>query len=200
MPQMLAAWLKSCTDVSSILDRTLDRCLALTGTRRGNIQVMDWTSGHLEIAAQHGFDHEFLKFFARVRADDGSACGRALAAREAIIVNDVERDKAFSPASRSIVLGSGIRAVQSMPLISTSGALVGMLSVHFGAVRYPAVSELMIMKTLAQTAANAVIAQRARVAEPVRRSLDLIASSKALLRQIARDEEMRTGGAVTTSD
>ena len=198
MPDVLAAELKSCTDVQSVLNCTLERCLTATGTQHGNIQLMNWTSGCLTIAAQRGFESEFLRFFARVRADDGSACGRALRARAAIIVDNVETDKAFSPASRSIVLGAGIRAVQSIPLISRSGAFVGMLSTHFEAARYPADSELTDMRALAQIAADAIILQRSRMAERFKRSLGLIASSRALLRQIAQEEEARAGSSATT--
>jgi len=187
MGDLLAERLRLCTDVSSVLNTTLDRCLTLVGTGLGNIQLVDWSTGYLSIAAQRGFSEKFLSFFARVGAHDGSACGRALRARDVIIVDDVEKDKSFSPASRSIVLGDGVRAVQSMPLISTSGAFVGMLSTHFGTVRSPGDNELIAMKALAQAAANAVIAHRARRADLYPRSLDLIASSRALLRRIARD-------------
>jgi GAF domain-containing protein len=188
MPDRLAERLRVCTDVQSVLDTALDRCLTLVGTGLGNIQLADWTDGHLKIAAQRGFSGDFLRFFAQVGADDSSACGRALRARDVIIVYDVENDKAFSPASRSIVLGEGVRAVQSIPLISASGAFVGMLSTHFEAVRSPSNNELAAMKALAQIAANAVIAQRARRPNLYQSSLDLIASSKTLLRRIAQGE------------
>src|SRR5215510_590763 len=52
--------------------------LELSGTALGNIQLMDWSTGCLTIAAQRGFSNEFLRFFHRVTAEDGSACGRAV--------------------------------------------------------------------------------------------------------------------------
>jgi len=186
MPDRLAERLRVCTDVQSVLDTALDRCLTLVGTGLGNIQLADWTTGHLKIAAQRGFSSTFLEFFAQVGVDDCSACGRALRARDAIIVRDVENDEAFSSCSRSIVLGDGVRAVQSIPLISRSGAFVGMLSTHFETVRSPTDNELAAVKALAQIAANAVIGQRARRLNLRESSLDLIASSKALLHRIAQ--------------
>jgi GAF domain-containing protein len=188
MLDRLAEGLRLCVDIPSILHSTLDTCLALAGTNHGNIQLVDWTNGHLKIAAQRGFSSTFLEFFAQVRAGDRSACGQALRAREVIIIEDVESDSAFSPSSRSIVLGEGVRAVQSIPLISTSGAFVGMLSTHFAAVRHPADDELNVMKTVAQAAANAVIAQRARRPDLCESSLALIASSRALLNRLAQRE------------
>jgi GAF domain-containing protein len=190
MPDRLAERLRLCTDIQSVLDTALDRCLTLVGTGLGNIQLADWTNGHLKIAAQRGFSDDFLRFFAQVGADDSSACGRALRARDVIIVYDVENDKAFSPFGRSIVLGEGVRAVQSIPLISSSGAFVGMLSTHFETVRSPSNNELAAMKALAQIAANAVIAQRARRPNLYQSSVDLITSSRALLRRIAKGERV----------
>ena len=189
MPQILAERLRLCTDLRSVLDCTLDTCLTATGTSLANIQLMNWEQGDLEIAAQRGFDGEFLRFFARVRAHDGSACGRALLTRQVIVVDDVESDEAFSPASRSIILGAGVHAVQSIPLISRSGAFVGMLSTHFRTARFPVDDELTVMKALAQSAADAIILQRALAKDPFRTSLDLIASSKLLLRRISQEEE-----------
>ena len=43
----------------------------------GNVQLIDWTVGYLEIVAYQGFSDEFLHCFWRVSQLDGSACGRA---------------------------------------------------------------------------------------------------------------------------
>lgn len=191
MPDALANRLRSCGDVPSMLDCILDQGLELTGTALGNIQLVNWQAGYLEIASQRGFDDEFLKFFQRVKADDGSACARALKARGAILVEDIDSDKEFSPLARATILNAGVRAVQSTPLISTSGAFVGMLSTHFTAVHCPSAREIAAIKLLVQIAANAIIAQRARGREPIAPSLDAIATSRELTLRIAREEEGR---------
>jgi hypothetical protein len=72
------------TDVQPIIDWLLQRGIDLSQTSLGNVQLMNWEAGYLEIKAQQGFDEGFLGFFERVRIEDGSACARALRNRQAI--------------------------------------------------------------------------------------------------------------------
>jgi hypothetical protein len=52
------------------LDWLLDRSLDLSRAGFGNIQLMNWRAGYLEIKAQRGFQDEFLNFFERVKLED----------------------------------------------------------------------------------------------------------------------------------
>jgi len=60
----------------------------------GNIQLFDSTDHSLRIAAQHGFQNEFLDYFARVR-DSDCACGVAMARRSRVTVPDTASDPVF---------------------------------------------------------------------------------------------------------
>src|SRR5579871_1210120 len=160
MLELMTDQLHRCTDVRSVLDCLLDRALELSGTSFGNIQLMDWKAGHLEIRVQRGFREEFMNFFERVRLDDSSACARVLRTRAAVVIEDVVVDRQFSPCLE-IVRGAGIRAVQSTPLVSSSGALLGVLSTHFPAEHRPTDIQMCAMKDAAQLAANAIIRFRA---------------------------------------
>jgi GAF domain-containing protein len=116
--------MQRCSDLQSVLECVLSNGLELTSAALGNIQLMDWKTGNLTIAAQRGFKEDFLSFFRFVRADDGSACGRAMRNRNSIIIEDVMLDREFAPR-QSIAVDAGFRAVQSTPLISSSGAFLG---------------------------------------------------------------------------
>jgi len=161
MPGILTKRLEHCADLQALLDCVLSRSLELTDTGLGNIQLMDWKAGHLAIQAQRGFDAEFLRFFCRVKAQDGSACGRALRRCGSVIIADVMTDADFEPC-RAIAAHAGFRAVQSTPLISSSGAFLGVLSTHFATLHSPSRSEMDAVKGVALLAANAIIAQRAQ--------------------------------------
>ena len=89
------------------------------------------------------------------------ACARALATRAPIVVGDVMSDAAFAPY-RDIADRAGFRAVQSTPLISSSSALVGMVSTHFPATHAPTDQELASLQEAGRRAADKIIAQRAR--------------------------------------
>jgi hypothetical protein len=113
--------LRSCKDVPSVVNCLLERSLELVNTTLGNIQLMDSKTGTLEIAAQRGFHPDFLNFFRQVKTQDGCACGRVVRYREPTIIQDVMLDEEFAPY-RKIALRAGFRAVQSTPIISSSGA------------------------------------------------------------------------------
>ncbi|UWU69465.1 hypothetical protein N2602_02740 [Bradyrhizobium sp. NC92] len=62
-------------DVSELplLQSALSEALVITGQKLGNIQLIDWKTGHLEIMAQQGFSEDFLDCFRRVTIRDGCA-------------------------------------------------------------------------------------------------------------------------------
>jgi GAF domain-containing protein len=180
--------LARCTDIQPIVDWLLHRAIDLSQTSFGNVQLMSWTAGYLEITAQLGFDEAFLNFFERVRIEDGSACARALRNREAIVIEDIMADDEFSPR-RQVVSQAGIRAVQSTPIMSSSGAFLGVMSTHFAAPHRPTRIEQRELQHTAQIAANAFIrvgASRHSLHERITSSLMLIDQSRKHIGQADR--------------
>jgi GAF domain-containing protein len=148
--------------VQSVTHALLQRALRITGATLGNVQLANWSAdGSLRIAAQEGFRDEFLNFFERVQMDDHCACARALRRSEVVLVPDIALDPEFGPCA-DIVARAGVRAVQSTPLISSSGALIGIVSTHFPRHHRPTDLQLREIRHEAQVAANAIIALQAR--------------------------------------
>ncbi|MFY9835650.1 MAG: GAF domain-containing protein [Xanthobacteraceae bacterium] len=174
----LAEQLRKCGDTQSLANCLLHNALRLSNARFGNVQFVRWEKGYLEIESQSGFGDEFLKFFERVHVVDSSACARAVRDRRSIVVEDVTKDRQFAPCWE-ILHHANVRAVQSTPMISGSGAFVGVLSTHFPQIHRPTDTEMRIMGQAAQLAANALIALRVNR----RSSCDEITSSLELLRQ-----------------
>jgi GAF domain-containing protein len=152
--------LRGCADVQSALNCVLVRSLDLAATFLGNVQLMDWKSNCLRIEAQRGFEAEFLNFFRCVELGHGSACARALHSRTTIAVEDIMTDPDFAPY-REIAGRAGVRAVECFPLVSTSGALVGVLSNHFTIVQRLTDLQRRGLEEAAELAANAIIRLRA---------------------------------------
>src|ERR1041385_2132894 len=123
----------------------VETAITITGADKGNVQLLDSASGVLTIAAQRGFDEPFLKFFADVR-NDASACGAAMQSRDRVIVEDVTQSQIFAgQASLNVLLDAGVRAVQSTPLLSSAGNLLGMISTHFRIPHRPSERELRLI-------------------------------------------------------
>ncbi len=143
--------------------------------------TLNWKSGFLELDEQRGFQAEFLNFFARVKLQDGTACARALHSRDAIIAEDVMVDPHFARC-RGILERAGVRAVQSTPLISSSGALVGILSTHFATPSRPTDQQMLAIRNASQLVANAIIDVRMRAAsDRIESSMRLMGESQQVL-------------------
>jgi CheY-like chemotaxis protein len=82
-------------DFQRCLDEILDAAISITKADRGNIQLLDFKSGELRIAAKRGFSEEFLSFFSRVTDNEAAACGLALRAGARVIIEDVTQSETF---------------------------------------------------------------------------------------------------------
>lgn len=143
-------------NLNSILNETLDTAVAVAGADFGSIQLLDRSSSELVIVAQRGLPSWWVDFWNRVAKGRG-ACGAALERRQRVIVEDIERSPIFAGSEAlDIQWRAGVRAVQSTPLISQSGALLGMFSTHYRAPHHPDPRALRLLDLLARHAADAI--------------------------------------------
>lgn len=158
------------------------------------------SGGELQLLAFRGFHSKAAQFWEWVGIDSASSCGRALRVRTRVIVPDVERCD-FLAASDDLATyrSTGIRAVQTTPLISRDGNLAGMLSTHWREPHTPAEHELRFFDILARQAADLI--ERRQIHDEleaqVRERTAEIASAHENLRSLsmrlmqAQDEERR---------
>ena len=163
--ELTARWLGS-AELRTVLQEVLDASIEILNADFGNIQLYDVTSRGLRIAVQRGFDQDFLDFFETVHEGTGS-CGTALQKRSRVVVEDVLAEPSFAPVL-SIVISSSFRAVQSTPLISRSGELLGVLSTHFRRPHRPSAPDLRLLDLYARQAAELI--ERGQAEEKLRRS------------------------------
>lgn len=152
-------------DTKQLLRRILDAAIALTGAQKGNVQLLQHERGTLRIAVQRGFEAPFLSFFADVR-DDASACADAMRNCAQVIVDDVTTSDIFAgQVSQDVLLDAGVRAVISIPLISSRGTVLGMISTHFDGPHRPHERDLNSMILLARQAADYLERKQAQETE-----------------------------------
>jgi len=143
-------------DRAEMLGALLDAAVSVTRAELGNVQLVG-ASGELTIAAQRGFESEFLDHFAVVD-DTGSACGLAMARAQVVHVPDVARSQVFGAGrSRTVLLDAGVRAVRSIPLIGPDGARLGVFSVHYRRPHEPGAAEQRILTALADSAVRRLL-------------------------------------------
>jgi hypothetical protein len=117
-------------DRSQVLTALLSQTLAVVGTGMGNVQIVDRAEGGLRIERHTGHPAEFVDFFAHV-GEEGTSCAKAAREVAQVTVQDVETDPVFTEDARAAILRAGSRACHSVPLTTSSGLCVGMVSAHF---------------------------------------------------------------------
>src|SRR5262249_40032161 len=142
-------------DVNTLYDRVLDAAVGLMSADFGSMQTFDSERDELRLLTHKGFHPESAKFWEWVRLDAACTCGVALSSGTRVVVPDVEacdfiQGSADLPSYRL----SGIRAVQSTPLLSRSGQLLGMISTHWRQPHQPAERALRLLDVLARQAAD----------------------------------------------
>ena len=139
------------TSREQVCEAALSAALCATDTDLGNVQLLD-SSGALRISAQRGFQRPFLEFFAEVKGAE-SACGVALILGRQYCVSEVQAHPVFSgTAACDVMLEAGARAVESSPIMSSTGVPLGMLSVHH---RQPGTPDECVLALLARIARRA---------------------------------------------
>jgi PAS domain S-box-containing protein len=149
----LSTRLLTATDLRTALEDVLEGAVRTSRADFGNIQLFNPQIAALEIIAQRGFRQDFLDYFRTVRVDDGSACAQAMQSGGRIIIEDVELDPSYEP-HRRVAAAAGYRAVQSTPLKSRSGSVLGMLSTHFRQPHRPSERDQRLLDLYARHAAD----------------------------------------------
>ncbi len=139
----------------SLFQEIVDAAIAITNSDKGNMQLLDPSSKELKIVAHRYFSQRFLTFFDSVEGGE-AACGTALGRMERVIIEDVSKSNIFSNTALEVLLKEGIHAVQSTPLVTRRGNVVGMLSTHFQKVHTPSSREMRVIDILARLAADII--------------------------------------------
>jgi PAS domain S-box-containing protein len=161
----LGTRLLACDKLPTALDDLLDGAIRASRADFGNVQLYNPERAALEIVAQQGFRQDFLDYFRFVRVDEGSACAQAMQSGERIIIEDVELDPTYAP-HRRIAAAAGYRGVQSTPLKSRSGVVLGMLSTHFRQPHRLSLRDQRLLDLYARLAADLI--ERTRSDEALR--------------------------------
>ncbi|WP_067479961.1 GAF domain-containing protein [Nocardia amamiensis] len=140
--------------LEDLLGRVLDTAIALIGADFGNVQLVDPATGALRIVSQCGFGPEFLDYFAVVD-DPTSACGRASKTGEQTVITDTRLDPSFAP-HHEIAERSRFRSVQSTPLLTYDGELIGIVSTHLSRPHSASARELRVMQLFGDVAGEAI--------------------------------------------
>jgi PAS domain S-box-containing protein len=164
MMHELAMRLGAMTDLAPAMQAILDTAVSAQGAQMGLVWLQDPQTGDLLAEASHGFRAEKLMLFHRVAPGPaGGSAGNAFHQRRRWVVSDTESDPHFAEY-RDAAREAGFRAVHSTPIVTRSGALLGVMSVHYSHCRAPSQREQQVADVCARHIADAVEALRSQEA------------------------------------
>ena len=153
--QSISAELIDPDDFKSLYDKIMDAAISIMRSNMASMQVVDEREDALRLLGSRGFDGPFSEIFELNCADARTCCAVARRLGRRVIVPDIETCEFLvgTPALGDL-RRMGIRAVQSTPLFSRGGRMVGMISTHWRVPHTPSEHDLRLLDVLARQAAD----------------------------------------------
>lgn len=151
-----------------LFDIIVDAAVTIMRSDFASLQILypeRGKKGELYLQAYRGFTKESAEYWKVVTPDSKSTCGIGFKTEKRTIIRDVEASSKFKD-SRDLELfrSNGIRAVQTTPLKSREGKLLGMISTHWSEPHSPGEDELNLLDVLARQAADLIEKSQAKKA------------------------------------
>lgn len=157
--QQISTQLVEAGNVGALYEQILDATTSF-GADFASIQILDperGVEGGLHLVGQRGFPEEAAAFWKHVKADSATPCGSTLRSRERAVIEDVET---FEPLAGTrdleVFRQTGIRSVQTMPLFTRSGLLLGAFSTHWRLPHVVTLAEARMLDVLARLIADLI--------------------------------------------
>jgi PAS domain S-box-containing protein len=154
------------SNVEVLHESILDAAMAIMGSDFASMQMFYPERGALRLLAYRGFTPTAAASWEWVRPGSGTSCSMALAAGCRSIVPDIElSDFIAGSADLEPLRQRGIGAMQSTPLVSRAGRLLGMISTHWRNPHQPSDRDLRLLDVVARQAADLLERKQAELTD-----------------------------------
>jgi len=152
-----------------LYEKLLDAAIGIMRSDCASMQVVDENQPALRMLAYRGFAPDFGKVFEFNGPDTRTSCSVAWQTGKRVVVSDVEKcDFIVGTPALEAHRSTGIAAVQSTPLISRTGKLLGMISTYWRTAHEPDEMDLRLFDLLVRQAAD--LLERAQAEQRLRES------------------------------
>jgi signal transduction histidine kinase len=155
--QAISSELITENDEKGFREKLLDAAMSIMRSDCASLQMFkeDASGGHLELIAHRGFSQEAIDRWQSVYTTTFTTCGEVLRSGRRVIASDVRKcDFMYGSDDLQFYLRGGVNAVQSTPLLSRTGRLLGAFSTHWRSPHTPSDRDLRLLDILARQAAD----------------------------------------------
>jgi PAS domain S-box-containing protein len=152
-------------NLDALYHRILDAAMIVMSSDMASVQLLDPERNQLQLLTWKGFHPQSAVFWEWVHFHSTTTCGLASSSGCRVVVPDIETyDSMAGTPDLDEYRRSNIRAVQSTPLVSRSGQLLGMISTHWREPHQPTDPALRRLDVVARQAADLIERSRAEAA------------------------------------
>jgi PAS domain-containing protein len=155
-------------DVGALYGKITATAQALMRSQFASMQLFHpdrGKEGELELLANRGFSPRSAEHWRWIGAVSNTSCAEAMRTRHRVVVADAERTAALvGTKDLEFFRENGIRSMQTTPLLTRNGRLVGMLSTHWSEPREPGDMDMRSLDILARQAADLIDSKQAEAA------------------------------------
>ena len=167
--QSISTRLISESTPGTLYDQVLGAAMELMASDAACLQMLAADDTSLRLLAWTNFHPDCAPFWTRVAAGAGSTCSKALSDNQRVVVTDIEACEFMAGTQEQLEYRrAGVSGVQSTPLRSRTGRLLGMLSTHWRTPHTPTEDEFRFFDVLARQAADLI--ERTLAEEALRES------------------------------
>jgi PAS domain S-box-containing protein len=167
--QSISTRLISESTPESLYDQILGAAMELMASDAACLQMVAADNTSLRLLAWTNFHPDCVPFWERVAAGAGSTCSKALVDNQRVVVTDIEACEFMAGTQEQVEYRrAGVRGVQSTPLRSRTGRLLGMLSTHWRTPHTSPEDDFRFFDVLARQAADLI--ERTLAEEALRES------------------------------
>lgn len=193
--QSLSAALTHEDNAEDLYEKVLDAVSTIMRSDFASMQMLHperGKNGELHLLAFRGFNPQAAKFWEWVRVDSGSTCGAAMRNMRRVVVPDLtECDWMRNSDDFAVYRQTGIRAVQSTPLVSRGGKLLGMISTHWREAHQPSERDFRMLDIIARQASDLIeqrqAEERQKQTDEALRKADRFAAAGRMAATIAHE-------------
>lgn len=156
-------------NVQTLYEEILDAAVDIMRSDMASMQIVDEGEKALRLQTWRGFEPVFASLFELIGPSSTTSCSLAMANGHRVVVPDVETcDFIAGTEALENLRKMGIRAVQSTPLVSRGGPVMGVMSTHWRYPHQPSEHDLHLLDVLARQAADLI--ERSQAEESLRQA------------------------------